>query len=63
MNARQFLRSLKKQGIISETKRGTGHVALFNPVNGKRTVMPMHGARKQLGTGLMKAIRTQLGLL
>lgn len=64
MNTDQFLRELKRRhGILKEPKKGTGHVTLINPANGKKTVAPMHGGRKQLGTGLMEKIKKDLGLM
>jgi mRNA interferase HicA len=62
MNADQLLRDLRRRGIKITSKRGTGHVALFNPANGKTSVMPVHGGRKQLGTGLINKILKDLGL-
>lgn len=63
MNSSQFLRHLVAQGIEVEPSKGKGgHLGLFNPANGRSTVMPKHGGGKQLGTGLMKSIEKQLGL-
>lgn len=63
MNASQFERWLRREhGILSEAKRGTGHKILFNPANGRKTDLPMHGGRKQLGTGLVRKIMKELGL-
>ena len=62
MNANQFARWLRKQGIRVITKRGTGHRDLFNPANGRWSQMPVHGGRKQLGTGLINKIKRDLGL-
>jgi mRNA interferase HicA len=63
MNARQFLRDLRKEAKIDAfPKKGTGHWVLVNRQNGMVSELPMHGGGKQLGTGLMRAIRKQLGL-
>jgi mRNA interferase HicA len=63
MTPRQFEKKLRKEhGIESNPKRGTGHRELFNPKNGRRSQIPMHGGGKQLGTGLMNKILKDLGL-
>lgn len=63
LNTDQFARWLRKQGIeIYPKKGGDGHRDLYNPATGKWSQLPTHGGRKQLGTGLMQAIKKQLGL-
>ena len=62
MNSDQFARALRREGIVIERKKGTGHKALTNPKNGMRSELPTHGGAKQLPKGLMIAIRKQLGL-
>ncbi len=62
MNADQFERWLRKQGIEVQAKKGSGHKLLKNPANGKLSEIPKHGGRKQLGTGLMEKIKKDLGL-
>ncbi|WP_299441149.1 type II toxin-antitoxin system HicA family toxin [uncultured Rhodospira sp.] len=62
MNADQFERWLRKQGIEVRDKKGTGHKFLLNPANGKTSQIPTHGGRKQLKTGLMEGIKKDLGL-
>ncbi len=62
MNASQFERWLRKQGIEVKTQNGTGHKTLKNPATGQRSTLPTHGGRKQLKTGLMEAIKKDLGL-
>jgi mRNA interferase HicA len=53
-------RELKKLGCTFETREGgTGH--LIVRYKGKQTSFPMHGS-KEIGTGLFKAIKKQLGL-
>lgn len=63
MNTSQFLRWLRSQGIIVHPSHGKGgHRALENPANGRTSMIPTHGGRKQLGTGLMAKIKKDLGL-
>lgn len=62
MNSDQFERWLRRQGIVVETKKGTGHKVLRNPSNNRKSVLPVHGGRKQLGTGLINRILRDLGL-
>lgn len=61
MNGDQMKRYLKRRGCTFEThKRGSGHLTVRL---GERTSqLPMHGLRKQLGTGLMAKIKKDLGL-
>ena len=59
MNAGQFKRWLAKQGCTFESGKG-GHLIVRR--NGKKSVLPMHGGRKEIGKGLEKAIKKQLGL-
>lgn len=61
MNSSQFRRYLAKQGCTFETSGGKGgHIIVRR---GDRTaVMPTHGGAKQLGTGLMRAIKKQLDI-
>jgi mRNA interferase HicA len=61
MNARELERWLKQQGCTFETHRGgSGHKTVI--LGDKRAQLPMHGANKELGTGLVNAIKKQLGL-
>lgn len=39
---------------------GSGHITVY--LNGKKSQIPMHGGGKELGPGLVHAIRKQLGL-
>jgi mRNA interferase HicA len=58
MNSYQFTRHLKKLGCTIE--HGARHdIARYN---GKMAAVPRHGGKKQLGTGLMAAIKKDLGL-
>ncbi len=61
MNSNQFVRWLKKQGCTTEThSRGSGHVTV--KLGDRKSQVPMHGGKKQLGTGLMNKIKNNLGL-
>ena len=59
MNSDQFRRFLARQGCTFEPGKG-GHLIVRR--GDKMSVLPQHGGKKQLGTGLMKAIEKQLGL-
>lgn len=59
MNSDQFIRWLRKQGVRFEPGKG-GH--LIARLGDRMTVVPSHGGRKQLGTGLVHAIKKDLGL-
>jgi mRNA interferase HicA len=61
MNARELKKWLASQGCTFETKRGgSGHLIVKR--GDRKTELPMHGANKELGTGLVNAIKKQLGL-
>ena len=53
----EFKRWLSDQGATFKTGKGS-HLKVT--LNGKNSVLPMHS--KELGTGLMAAIKKQLGL-
>jgi mRNA interferase HicA len=59
MNSDQFRRYLAKHGCTFEPGKG-GH--LIVRLGDRVSVLPQHGGKKQLGTGLMTAIRKQLGI-
>lgn len=59
MNSDQFIRWLKQQGVRFEPGKGGHQIARLGD---RVSVVPTHGGRKQLGTGLMNAIKKQLGL-
>jgi mRNA interferase HicA len=62
MDARELKKWLARQGCVFEGKRGgSGHLIVINRKNGKRSELPMH-SRRELGTGLVRAIKKQLGL-
>ena len=61
MDAKEFQRWLKKQGIVVNAARGKGgHAQLLNPANGLTSVMPT--GRGDLKTGTVEGIKRQLGL-
>jgi mRNA interferase HicA len=60
MTSREFKRWLKKQGCTFEGGRSTGHLIVRR--GDKITDLPMHGKDRELGTGLVDAIKKQLGL-
>jgi mRNA interferase HicA len=61
MNAQELKRWLAKQGCTFETKV-SGHGHLVVKLGDRRTELPMHGARKELGPGLVARIKKDLGL-
>jgi len=61
MNAQELRKWLAAQGCTFENKKGgSGHVIVRR--GDKKSELPMHGGRKELGTGLVNAIKKQLGL-
>jgi len=60
MKHSEFKKWLKEQGCTFEEGRGKGgHITIY--YNGRKTVMPFHGS-KEIGNGLVNAIKKQLGL-
>ena len=59
MTSREFKRWLKKMGCSFEAGHG-GHLIVRR--DDKVSVLPMHGSEHELGTGLVNAIKKQLGL-
>lgn len=59
MNSAELKRWLAQQGATFEPGRG-GHLKVF--LNGRRSVLPRHGANQELGSGLVAMIKKQLGL-
>lgn len=60
MSYSEFRRWLAKQGATFEAhKAGSSHYRVT--LNGKTTIFPDHGA-KEMGKGLVEAIKKQLGL-
>lgn len=58
MNSKQMKKWLEQQGATFQSGRGS-HLRVF--LNGKQSVLPMHGT-EELGKGLVAAIKRQLGL-
>jgi mRNA interferase HicA len=61
MNAQELKRFLAKHGCTFQShKGGSGHLTVRR---GKRiSQLPIHGGRKELGTGLVNRILKDLGL-
>ena len=60
MNANELRRWLKKQGCTFENHRGgSRHVTVRR--GDRKSQLPMHG-KKELGTGLVRKIKKDLGL-
>jgi mRNA interferase HicA len=57
MKSTEFKRWLAEQGATFKVGRGS-HLKVS--LNGRNSVLPMHN--KELGTGLVQAIKKQLGL-
>jgi mRNA interferase HicA len=61
MNASEFKRWLAARGCTFETHRGgSGHLTVRRGELASQ--LPMHGGRKELGTGLVNKIKKDLGL-
>lgn len=61
MNAGELKRWLARHGCTFETHRGgSGHVTVR--LGDRTTQLPMHGASKELGTGLVNKIKKDRGL-
>lgn len=61
MNAAEFKKWLKAQGCTFDVGKGKGgHITVR--YGDKKTTLPMHGANRELGVGLVAAIKKQLGL-
>lgn len=59
MTAAQFRRWLARQGCSFEPGKG-GHLIVRR--GDRKSVLPMHGSRRELGTGLVEKIKRDLGL-
>ncbi len=57
MNSKQFKKWLQQQGARFEPAKG-GHLKVF--LNGRQSILPMHSS--ELKTGIVEAIKKQLGL-
>jgi len=61
VNAQELKKWLAAQGCTFETKKGgAGHIVVRR--GDRKSELPIHGGRKELGTGLVNAIKKQLGL-
>ena len=61
MNSQELKRLLVAQGCTFEThKGGSGHVTVRR--GDRKSQLPMHGSRKDLGKGLVNKIFKDLGL-
>ena len=61
MNSKELKRFVAKLGCTVEThKGGSGHMTVR--LGGKSSQLPMHGAGKEPGTGLVNKIKKDLGL-
>ena len=61
MNASELRRWLKKRGCTFVThKGGSGHLTVYR--EGRKSQLPMHGGRKELGPKLVNKIKKDLGL-
>ena len=58
MNSKQMQKWLEQQGATFQSGKGS-HLKVF--LNGKQSILPMHGAT-ELGKGIEDAIKRQLGL-
>ena len=59
VTSQEFKRWLSKQGCSFEPGRG-GHLTVRRGT--RLSTLPMHGKQKELGTGLVKRIKKDLGL-
>jgi mRNA interferase HicA len=60
-NAGELKRLLAKQGCTFENhKGGSGHLTLS--YGERKSQLPMHGGKKELGAGLVNKIKKDLGL-
>lgn len=57
MKSKEFKRWLAKQGATFESAKGS-HFRVY--LNGRQTILPMHG--REIKTGTAEAIKKQLGL-
>lgn len=61
MTPKEFQRWLRKHGCSFENSRGgSGHLTVR--LNGRKSILPMHGQGQELGTGLVEKIKKDLGL-
>ena len=61
MNSAELQKLLKRHGCTFDPKRGKGgHITVHR--GDRKTVMPVHGSNKELGTGLVRKIMKDLGI-
>jgi mRNA interferase HicA len=61
VNSKEFMKWLAARGCTFESHRGgSGHQTVI--LGDKRSVLPVHGSRKELGKGLMEKVKKDLGL-
>lgn len=61
MNAAELRRWLRRQGCTFEThKGGSGHLTVRR--GNRKSQLPMHGGRRELGSGLVRKIKKDPGL-
>ncbi len=61
MNAPELRKWLSKRGCTFETRKGgSGHITVRR--GNRASQLPMHGGRKELGSGLVSKIKKDLGL-
>jgi mRNA interferase HicA len=61
MNAQELKKWLAQRGCTFETKKGgSGHLVVRR--GDRKSELPMHGGRKELGTCLVNKIKKDLGL-
>lgn len=61
MNSAELKKLLKRHGCTFEEARGKGgHITVR--LDDRKTVMPVHGSRKELGKGLVAKIMKDLGI-
>jgi mRNA interferase HicA len=61
MNSKEFMAWLAARGTTFKSHRGgSGHVTAIR--GDRRSIIPVHGSRKELGKGLVEKIKKDLGL-
>ncbi len=59
MNSSELKRLLRKRGCTFESGKGSHLIVRLGK---RRSELPMHGSRKELGTGVVNKILKELGL-
>ena len=55
----QLVRAIKRAGFVEHGQRGS-HLTLKHPIDGRRTVVPLHG--RDVKRSLMRLIMRQCGI-